>query len=110
MSGQWIYEDDDNTDAAHYVRDAETGEVVLIVPFDPDDDESFEAAKRRAIRASALPDLEAACVAAIDSGIASHNHWDDTQGRGDGCPLCIRQREAAAKLRAAIAKAKGAGQ
>ena len=56
---------------------------------------------------AAAPDLLAACVAAIDSGIASHNHWDDTQRHGDGCPLCIRQREAAAKLRAAIAKAKG---
>ena len=36
---------------------------------------------------AAAPDLLAACVAAIDSGITSHNHWDDTQRHGDGCPL-----------------------
>jgi hypothetical protein len=56
---------------------------------------------------AAAPDLLAACKEAIDSGIGSHNHWDDTQQHGVGCPLCIRQRKAAAKLRAAIAKANG---
>lgn len=100
MSGQWIYEDDDNTDTAHYVRDAETGEVVLIVPFDPDDDESFEAAKRRAIRASALPDLEDACEALI----AKLDYLTGLWGQ-EGVTRSLQDQ-----VRAAIAKAKGGGQ
>ena len=100
MSGQWIYEDDDNTDTAHYVRDAETGEVVLIVPFDPDDDESFEAAKRRAIRASALPDLEEACQKALDV-------FGDKVLPSQPTEQEAREFEAVLCLTAAIAKAKG---
>ena len=56
---------------------------------------------------AAAPELLAACEAAIDANLGSHNHWDHTMQHGAGCQLCIRQKEAARKIRAAIAKAKG---
>ena len=97
MSERWIYEDDDNTDTAHYVRDAETGEVELIVPFDPDDDESFEAARQRAIKAAALLDLEAACGAML----AKLDYLTGLWGQ-EGVTRSLQDQ-----IRAAIAKAKG---
>ena len=97
MSEQWTYEDDDNTDTAHYVRDAETGEVELIVPFDPDDDESFEAARQRAIKAAALLDLEAACGAML----AKLDYLTELWGQ-EGVTRSLQDQ-----IRAAIAKAKG---
>ena len=97
MSEQWTYEDDDNTDTAHYVRDAETGEVVLIVPFDPDDDESFEAARQRAIKAAALLDFEAACEAML----AKLDYLTGLWGQ-EGVTRSLQDQ-----IRAAIAKAKG---
>lgn len=111
---KWEYLRNNNTDTAHLVTDAHSGKVVLMVPFDlviaDDSDASFDAAMSRAVLASAAPELLAACEAVIDSGLGSHNHWDATQQSGAGCPLCIRQREAATRVRAAIAKATGGPQ
>lgn len=48
--------------------------------------------------------LRQAAEAALDSGLGSHAHWDHTMQHGVGCELCIQQRAAREKLRAALSE------
>lgn len=38
----------------------------------------------------------------LRNGMGGHGHWDETMRRGEGCPICIQQREALARADALL--------